>query len=214
MTINIAIFFGGDSCEHRESIKSARILYEHIKPLFCKYKFYYFYITKKNKWANKEMSYKMITGQISKDSSYTDNFSSKYCDFDRVSDLKNIDMIYNTMMGTSGENGNIMGLADILQHKKIIGCDILASALSQDKHFSKLLVKDLGINIVDFLYVNKNDNLDNILCDIKKKIGYPCFVKPNNLGTCAYIFRANNESEFIENFKKAIHENKIGRAHV
>lgn len=161
----VAICTGGQSAEHRESIKAARILYKHLGNLLDKYNFEYFYLTTKNQWATKKASEAMIKGKLPMDSSYTRNFN--YIDDDRITEFKNVDVIYSTMMGDCGENGNIMGLADLF-NKPIIGCGILASSLCQNKYLSKLIAKLAGINIVDYLYVNANDSLSEIVPKIKK----------------------------------------------
>lgn len=202
----IAIVFGGYSSEHRESIKATKLLYKNINNLNEKYKFKYFYITKTNQWTTSEASKMMIKGKLSMNNDCTNNFNSKYCDNNRILELNKVDIIYSTMMGSCGENGNIMGLADLFK-KPIIGCGILASAICLDKYLSKKLVQSEDIKIVDYLYVDKNDDISNIIREIKKTIKFPCFVKPNNLGTCAYIFKADNEKEFESKFKKVLTNN-------
>lgn len=201
----VAIVFGGASSEHRESIKAAKILYKNIRNLLNKYKFKFFYLTFENKWATESASNAMIKGKLPMESKFTRNFDD--CDNDRITEFKYVDVIYSTMMGDSGENGNIMGLADLFK-KPIIGSGILASSLCQNKYLSKLLAQYTGVNIVNHLYVNKNDDLSEITQMVKKKIGYPCFVKPDNLGTCSYVFRANDEKDFIKKFKDTIKRNK------
>lgn len=200
----VAIIFGGASSEHRESIKAAKILYKNINRLFNKYKFEFFYLTFGNKWATRAASKAMIKGKLPIESKYTRQFDD--CDSSRIIEIRNIDVIYNTMMGDSGENGNIMGLADIFK-KPIIGCGILASALCQNKYLSKILAYQSGIQIVDYLYVDKDENLSDVVQMVKKNVGYPCFVKPDNLGTCSYVFKANNEKEFVEKFKHTVKRN-------
>lgn len=200
----VAIIFGGASSEHRESIKAARILYKNIQRLLKKYKFKYFYLTFENKWATEYASNAMIKGKLSMESSFTRHFDD--CDDSRITELRYVNVIYNTMMGDSGENGNIMGLADLFK-KPIIGCGILSSALCQNKYLSKLLAQYVGVDIVNYLYVNKDDDMSGIVQMVKKKIGYPCFVKPDNLGTCSYVFRANDENDFIKKFKNILKRN-------
>lgn len=204
MTIHIAIIFGGKSSEHRESIKSTKLLYKHIKSLPDKYELHFFYMTRNSQWTTKQMSYSMIKGDLPMDSEFTKNISSKYYDNNRILELKKMNAIYNTMMGDSGENGNIMGLADLLG-VPMIGCGILASALCADKHLSKILAKTSGVKIVDFILIDKRKQND--IKEIASNIEYPCFVKPTNLGTCSYVFRAENEKQFIENFTKILKKN-------
>lgn len=207
MTIHVAIVYGGNTTEHKESIKTTRSLYKRIHDqLSDKYKLHFFYLTQKNKWATEETSLSMITGKLSADSSFTKNISSDLIDNSRILELKNMNCVYSSLMGTSGENGNIMGLAD-LYGIPMMGCGILASALCADKHLAKLVAHSSGINIVDFVLVNKHDNPSKFMPKIRDYIGYPCFVKPTNLGTCAHVFRAKNEYQFVEKFIDVLNKN-------
>src|SRR6187401_3112642 len=115
----VAIIFGGASSEHKESIKAAKILYRYAPKLSNKYKFEFFYLTFKNKFTTKKASNAMIKGKLPMESKYTKNFNDY--DDNRIIEFKDVDVIYNMMMGDSGENGNIMGLADLFK-KPIIGC--------------------------------------------------------------------------------------------
>ena len=203
----IGIVFGGCSAEHSESIRATIFLCKNIKSLFNKYKFKYFYLTKKNKWTNAEISEKMANNELKFDHKHIKDYDSTYCDDNRIISLKNVDVIYNTMMGDSGENGNIMGFADLVK-VPIIGCTTLSSALCQNKYLTKRLVHDLGIRVVDDVYFDINiHKIKKIINKIKKKIGYPCFVKPYNLGTCAYIFKADNENELYNKLHDTIKNN-------
>lgn len=199
--IVVAIIFGGASSEHRESIRAAQILYrEAIQgKLDNKYIFQYFYLTRSNKWATAIDSWKIIRKEQEKET---------YCSVDRILDLYNVDMIYNTMMGTCGENGNIMGLADIIGIP-VIGCGILASALTLDKQLSKILAKNVNIPIVPYFSVDKDDGISSILEKIEEKIQFPCFVKPINMGTCSFVFRAENASDFVEKWTDTIRRNTL-----
>lgn len=200
MPKTVAIIFGGASSEHRESIKAARILYDQAIEYRLKnrYKFAYFYLSTDNQWASAYDSQRIIKGK-----SYHGLGSYSY---NRLFDFQYVDVIYNTMMGTSGENGNIMGLADLLGIP-MIGCPILASAVALDKHLSKVLVASLDIPVVNYLLVEKYRSLEEILPQISQQIKYPCFVKPTNMGTCSFVFKASDAGEFAKEWKKVIKKN-------
>jgi D-alanine-D-alanine ligase len=130
----VAIIFGGASPENRESLRAAQILYRHaIKGILDqRYRFRYFYLTPRNGWVTESVSERIVRGEFKR-------FDPRFpTDSRRILELKRVDAIYSTMMGTAGENGNIMGLADLF-NVPIIGCDIKASALTLDKHLCKVL---------------------------------------------------------------------------
>lgn len=198
----VAIIFGGCSPENHESLRAAQILYDHaIKGrLSDRYYFEFFYLSPKNQWVTASASNSLIKGELKK---YNSRLPT---DSHRMLELRKVNVIYSTMMGEAGENGNIMGLADIL-NIPMIGCGIKASSLTLDKHLSKLLVEKIGINTVDYLYVNRRDHPSTIVNKIKRKIGFPCFVKPNNLGTCAFVFKANNSEHFLQEWHRVTRKN-------
>ena len=199
MTITVAILFGGNSSEHTESIRAARILYDHAikSKLDSKYNFEYFYLSRSNRWAGPRQSFHVLLN----------NESEECHGFDRMIELARVDVIYSTMMGTCGENGNAAGLADLFG-VHIIGCGILASSLALDKRLSKALADRVDIPIVDCLYVDRFEDGHELVDRVEDKIGFPCFVKPFNLGTCAFVFRANNRSEFIKKWDNTTRKNK------
>lgn len=196
MTLTIGIVFGGSSPEHNETVRAARTLYRLAirGELDQKYRFKYFYLSEKNLWASSKSSMKVLRKEEANE------FQNH-----RIVELQNVDVIYSTLMGSCGENGNIMGLAN-LYRIPIIGCDILASALALDKHLSKIVAKSIGVPIVDGLHVYKDEDPQEII----RQIEFPCFVKPTNLGTCAYVFRADTQEEFLEKWNRVIKRNKYG----
>lgn len=198
--IIVAVVFGGNSSEHTESIRAARILYKHAikSELEYKYNFEYFYLTRFNKWASSKDSFKVILSDETPE--------HIHCGYNRMSELADVDVVYTTMMGTCGENGNIMGLCDIL-NVPIIGCGILASSLALDKRLSKMLADKIKVPTVDCLYIDRHEDVNELTEDVERKIQFPCFVKPVNLGTCAFVFRANNASEFIKKWTKTVKKN-------
>ena len=204
--ITVGIIFGGSSPEHHESIRAARILYQHAirGKLDQKYNFLYFHLTRSNRWASSKYSKAVIQkrGGDHSDSGY-----------DRILDLKECDVLYSSMMGPCGENGNVMGLADLL-NIPIIGCGILASALALDKFLSKLLAEKIGVPVVDYLQADRDDDPDELIKSIEEGIGFPCFVKPTNLGTCAHIFRADNREEFRKKWRQTTRYNHYSRKYL
>lgn len=193
----VGIIFGGKSTEHHESIRATRILYQYaIEPLEHKYRFKYFYLTKKNQWATANDSFRIIQKQKHQDE----------VDPHRICDLHLVDVLYSTCMGGCGENGNLAGLADIFQIP-LIGCGILPSALCLDKPLTKLVAEQFGIPTVKSITVNKDENVSDILSAIDENIGYPLFAKPTNLGTCAYVFKATSEEEFRKKWAKSTKNN-------
>jgi D-alanine-D-alanine ligase len=205
MTIIVGIVFGGSSTEHNESIRAAKTLYDNAikSKLDTKYTFEYFYLDRKNRWAGPEKSFRVLITEK----------EDECRDFDRMLDLSDVDVIYSTLMGTCGENGNIMGVADIL-NVQIIGCGILASALCLDKRLSKMLAEKVGVPTVECIYAKCNSNVDDLVKNVERKLGFPCFLKPTNLGTCAFVSKTTNCKDFVQKWNKTISKNSRSSTYV
>ncbi len=206
----VAIVFGGHSPEHYESIRAARTLYRFavFQHLDSKYDFLFFYLNQSNQWCNLKISRKLAKSKKIPLSNLLIKGHQLHPE-----ELCHVNVIYNTMMGTSGENGNIMGLADLLRIP-MIGCDTHASIIALDKYTSKILVESVGIPIVPYLYADRRDNSHSLLNQVEKEIKFPCFVKPTNLGTCYFIFKANNRHEFLTKWKATTEANSLSQKYL
>jgi D-alanine-D-alanine ligase len=202
------VIFGGNSLEHRESIRSTQLLYRHLKRhLAAKYTFRYFYITREHKWATARASERMARGKLPISNRATRAFAD--VDAKRVLELFEVDCVYNCMMGNgAGENGNIMGLADLLNKRPMIGCDSKASSVALDKRMAKRLARSAGIPVVphvcaDVSVVDDQQQLQQLMRTVGKRIGFPCFLKPTNLGTCFFAYRCADADELVANLREA-----------
>ncbi|MBP6003249.1 MAG: D-alanine--D-alanine ligase [Pyrinomonadaceae bacterium] len=105
-----------------------------------------------------------------------------------------IDVIFPVLHGTYGEDGTIQGLfemADIAY----VGCGVLSSSCGMDKVFMKTLFRDAGLpmcNYVWFLRSEWETNAAAVVPQVEAKIGYPCFVKPANMGSSVGVSRADD----------------------
>lgn len=97
--------------------------------------------------------------------------------------LDGVDIIFNALHGTWGEDGKVQSL---LEFKNIpyTGSGILASAASMDKHITKSIIKHSGVSTANWIYIKKNNfNLNEIKKTITESFSYPLVVKPNDQGS-------------------------------
>jgi D-alanine-D-alanine ligase len=120
------------------------------------------------------------------------------------SDLSNeVDIVFNALHGTWGEDGKIQSL---LEFKNIpyTGSGILASAVSMDKHITKSILKHSGVNTADWILVKKESlNLDSIKQKITEQFNFPLVVKPNDQGSAIGLSICGNFSELEEGISSA-----------
>jgi D-alanine-D-alanine ligase len=78
-----------------------------------------------------------------------------------------------------------------------VGCDVTASALGMDKYFTKTVLKDNDIPVLDCLVFTLKDyrDVEAMVASIEGKLGYPVIIKPANLGSSVGISVAKNRTE-------------------
>jgi D-alanine-D-alanine ligase len=106
-----------------------------------------------------------------------------------------IDIIFPVLHGTYGEDGTIQGLLEMAD-LPYVGCGVLASSTGMDKVIMKLLFEEAGLEGVPFISVLRahwEAQPDEIESRIIAEIGFPCFVKPANLGSSVGISRATDQ---------------------
>jgi D-alanine-D-alanine ligase len=105
-----------------------------------------------------------------------------------------LDVLFPVLHGTYGEDGTVQGLFE-LASVPYVGSGVLGSALGMDKVVQKTLWRGLGLPITDFLSVQRRDPIQEVISGIEQKLGYPCFVKPANLGSSVGVSKARDRAE-------------------
>lgn len=110
-----------------------------------------------------------------------------------------IDVVFPLLHGTFGEDGTIQGLFE-MANIPYVGAGVLASAVGMDKITMKKVFAQDGLPQCVFRYFNRTqwekDEAFYIM-EIETALGYPCFVKPANLGSSVGISKARNREELI-----------------
>lgn len=113
-----------------------------------------------------------------------------------------IDVVFPVLHGTFGEDGTIQGLLE-LADLPYVGPGVLASALCMDKIATKRMCAFAGIPVVEFLTARADAQPDTLLASIQSSFGFPCFVKPANLGSSVGISKPHDPHEFLTAFATA-----------
>jgi D-alanine-D-alanine ligase len=214
MKTNIAVFFGGKSVEHEISIISAVQAMLSIDAE--KYEVIPVYITKNNKFYTspflKEIEeYKDIPKLLDKsvevyfttdgDRSFMNYVQEKKL-FGKPIEPVIIDIAFPVVHGTNVEDGNLQGFLKT-QNIPFVGCDLLSSAVCMDKYVSKILLREVGIPVLDGLKFTSRQKSADIIAKTESLLKYPVIVKPVNLGSSVGITKANNKSELEEALETA-----------
>lgn len=99
------------------------------------------------------------------------------------------DVVFPVLHGPGGEDGTVQGLLELLG-VPFVGAGCTASALAMDKLAMKYICAGAGIPQADFLAAGSGSAAE-LQIRIEASFGFPCFVKPANLGSSVGISRVN-----------------------
>ncbi len=197
----VAVIFGGQSSEHEVSRTSAMLMLNALDRE--KYQVFAVGITKKGEWLIYSGPVEHVgTGEWEKYSTpvcLSPDASKKALlkiVNDRVKEIP-IDVVIPVLHGAWGEDGTIQGLLELAQIP-YVGCGVLASAVSMDKVYTKLIAKSVRIPQAKYLWFHKAElakSKEKIMNQVEKKLGYPCFVKPSNAGSSVGISKAKTREQ-------------------
>lgn len=103
-----------------------------------------------------------------------------------------LDIVFPLLHGPYGEDGTIQGLLE-MANVPYVGCGVLASSCGMDKVAMKSLFREAELPICKHIWFLRSDwraEPDRIYRLVKQKLGYPCFVKPANLGSSVGVSKA------------------------
>lgn len=195
--MRVGLLFGGRSGEHEVSIISARAIASGLSADTNaeKYQVLPFYIQKNGLWQPPEVAKKVLEAGVPLP---TENETPNLWQF--PSETADIDIWFPILHGPNGEDGTIQGLLTLMQ-KPFVGTGVLGSSVGMDKIAMKTAFDRAGLAQVKYMAVTRSQIWSNPcifpkLCDeIEQNLGYPCFVKPANLGSSVGISKVKNRQQ-------------------
>jgi D-alanine-D-alanine ligase len=123
-----------------------------------------------------------------------------------------IDVIFPALHGPMGEDGTVQGLFE-LAGVPYVGAGVLASAVAMDKALCKQVLAQAGIPQTPWVTARRRDwrrNPEEVLHVIEELLGYPCFIKPANLGSSIGISKAADRAQLVAGLDEAsLHDRRI-----
>jgi D-alanine-D-alanine ligase len=195
--VRVGLLFGGKSGEHQVSIKSAQAIARglSIGDNGKKYDIIPIYIQPSGVWLGGNIAKEVLNTGIPKDSN-----SASTPQWNFPEECNHIQVWFPILHGPNGEDGTVQGLLTLMQ-VPFVGSGVLGSAVGMDKIAMKNAFAQVGLSQVDYLAVTRDEIFSGAcgfpkLCDkIDEKLGYPCFVKPANLGSSVGITKAKTRAE-------------------
>jgi D-alanine-D-alanine ligase len=102
---------------------------------------------------------------------------------------QHLDVVWIMLHGPQGEDGTVQGLLE-LAGIPYVGAGVLGSAIGMDKGAMKDMFRAHGLPVVEYLVVRRHEwqrKPGEVEATVGARIGFPCFVKPANLGSSVGI---------------------------
>lgn len=214
MKETLVVLFGGQSSEHVVSCMSAANVIDQIDK--DKYDLLLIGITEEGQWilTPSVEEIRNDTWRGGRTHAVLSPDATRKCviisEGDATKEVR-VDVVFPVLHGLRGEDGTVQGLLE-LARIPYVGCGVLASAVSMDKLYTKLIVDNLGIRQADYVPVRRSQlqDMDSVIAAIEKKLSYPVFVKPSNAGSSRGVNKAENKEELIFALNEAAkHDRKI-----
>lgn len=208
MKTKLGLIYGGKSAEHNVSLRTALAVINALD--MSKFDIHPIYINENGEWIRgnaldepvKEVSTLKLqdTGNtVSPVSLNAELFPAQTEQQDKI------DVIFPLLHGPNGEDGTVQGLLELL-NIPYVGNGVLASAAGMDKVVMKNLFAQAGLaqaNYVSYIKSDYEKSPEAAYKQVEEALGYPCFVKPANLGSSVGINKCKDRESLEQAFKEA-----------
>jgi len=212
--VRIGLVFGGASGEHAVSIRSAATVLRGLRggANASRYAVTCFYIDTEGRWwgpgladavlaqatpaTPEQLAAALLQAGLPACSRGLGGFPAGALE---------VEVWFPVLHGPNGEDGTIQGLFTLMQ-VPYVGSGVLGSAVGMDKQAMKAAFAAAGLPQVPYACVNAADlcgDPRSLLERLEQQLGYPCFVKPANLGSSVGISKARSRAELLAGLQTA-----------
>jgi D-alanine--D-alanine ligase len=207
--VRVLLLFGGRSAEHDVSRVTAVAVARALDP--ARYEVLPVAITTDGRWLFADEARRMIERgadalpaalpvegkPVSElgDLVASGEHGAEEVDKDAVRPGLDADVVLPLLHGPYGEDGTVQGLLE-LAGLPYVGAGVVGSAVGMDKVMMKRAFAACGLPIAT--YASFRDGHDRVAfaAQVEAEIGYPCFVKPANLGSSVGVSKARDRASF------------------
>ncbi|MDI9406812.1 MAG: D-alanine--D-alanine ligase family protein [Chitinophagaceae bacterium] len=212
--VRVGLVFGGASGEHAVSIRSAATVLRGLRSgaNASRYTTTCFYIDTEGRWwgpaladavlsqatpaSPEQLAAALQQAGLSSGSRGLSGFPAG---------AREVAVWFPVLHGPNGEDGTIQGLFTLMQ-VPFVGSGVLGSAVGMDKQAMKAAFAAAGLPQVPYACVNAAELRSDpgpLLERLEQQLGYPCFVKPANLGSSVGISKARSRAELEAGLRAA-----------
>ena len=209
MKTKLGLLYGGKSAEHKVSLQTALAVIRALD--LEKFEIHPIYINVEGQWIKGPQLNEPVENvkvlEFSEGNSVSPLSLAPSLFQAEQKTNEPLDVIFPLLHGPNGEDGTVQGLLELL-NLPYVGNGVLASAAGMDKVMMKNVFAQAGlaqVNYVAFIKSEWENAKEEASKRVEKELGYPCFVKPANLGSSVGISKCTNRTEleaaFVEAFQ-------------
>ncbi len=217
--LRVGVIFGGKSAEHEVSLNSAQNVMRALDK--NKYEVVPIGISKEGQWLLRGDPLQALTGGQTSlpkllESGYqiVDDLSTgrEVIPGSHAASLPDVDVIFPVLHGPFGEDGTVQGLLE-LADIPYVGAGVMSSAVGMDKAAMKDLFRSHDLPTPKYVVIKRYEwehAPDRVAETVAREIGYPCFVKPANMGSSVGVNKAHQAAELVHAMRDAtLYDRKI-----
>lgn len=190
--------FGGRSGEHDVSIRSARTIAHALSTgdNRQRHKVVLHYVTRGGRWLVGDGAAAALSGAIPEG---TDSNLPML-----PTTAHQVDVWFPVLHGPNGEDGTVQGLFTLLD-QPFVGTGVLGAAVGMDKQAMKAAFATAGLPQAAYVCTTANElgRTDELVNSVEHRLGYPCFIKPANLGSSLGVSKAGDREALLAGLQAA-----------
>jgi D-alanine-D-alanine ligase len=121
--------------------------------------------------------------------------------------LGQVDVVFPILHGPFGEDGTVQGMLELIG-LPYVGSGVLASALGMDKHYTKTVLLQAGIDVAPWVTISELGWRSDPLAAASsvEKLGLPLFVKPARAGSSVGVSKVKDIADLAAAIEVALAE--------
>jgi D-alanine-D-alanine ligase len=204
--VHVGVVFGGASGEHAVSIRSAATVLRGLRAgaNAQRYRLSCFYIDRDGRWWPQTVAEAVLARGVPAESGDLPPHDGGPGLRGFPEGAGSVEVWFPVLHGPNGEDGTIQGLFTLMA-VPFVGSGVLGSAVGMDKQAMKAAFAAAGLPQVPYRCVQAADLADAeaVVQSLEAELGYPCFVKPANMGSSVGISKATNRATLLAGLRLA-----------
>jgi len=207
---HLGLVFGGVSGEHAVSIRSAITVAGALRrgANAGRYRLSCFYIDQRGHWWPAAVAEAVLASGLPAQAADLPPAPQRPGFRGFPDGALEVEVWFPVLHGPNGEDGTIQGLFSLMQ-VPYVGSGVLGSAVGMDKQAMKAAFAAAGLPQVPYVCLEAAElegpqpQRTEVLERLEAQLGYPCFIKPANLGSSVGISKAVDRAGLLAGLQEA-----------